>query len=421
MNKKTISILILTILTMVWTVCYATDSSNVVELDQNTDEYINSYEEYEQLMNEQDSGYTQEELKQYYNEYQKGINEYYNGYERDKTVRAKVVKTEKVQEEYELNEYYYSISKYEFQPITVEIIEGEHKGETFKIDYLLTGDSLNNIKYSELKRGDTIYVGFFVNEETGETYADITNAGSNVERFWVVGIIGLITFALVIIYGGRKGLMATLIALLILDFCLIIIPNMGYMGQGFVIGGDILIVLIILIMSLMKFGFNIKMLKALLISTGGLIIAGILMALFNSLTRTVGITFETAAISENVVLGNMNFENLYIIITLIIASVFITKIVCETIEKISTLNTNIFNEILSNCKNLLGPNVITLVDTLFATYIPNHLLLLTNKYTSSEIWNSEILISELLRMFAIIISMTLAIPMVVVLDENKEK
>ena len=421
MNKKLVSLVILTMFIVSSTICFATNANKVTELEQNTDAYIDSYEEYEQLYNEQETGYNQEQLKAYYNDYQKSIKEYFEEYNRDETVKAKVVKASSVEEVYEIDEYYYSVSKYEFQPITVEILEGEHKGKTFDIDYLLTGDSLNNITYSKLKTGDTIYVGFFTDEETGETYADITNAGSNVERFFVVVIIGIVALALMMIYGGKKGVLATLITILILDFCLLIIPNMGYMGQGFIVGGGILIILLIATISLMKLGLNKNALKASLISLITVAIAAILLSLASNLTRTVGITFEAAAISENVLLGNMNFESLYIIITLIVASLFITKIVCGAFEKITTLNTNDINEKISACKDLMGINVILLTGTLFATYIPNHLLLLTNKYTSVEIWNSELLVCELIRLFVIIISMSLAIPMVAMLDESKEK
>ncbi len=421
MNKKLVSLVILTIFIMSSTICFATNTDKVTELEQNTDAYINSYEEYEQLYNEQETGYNQAQLKEYYDDYQESIKAYFKEYKRDETVKAKVVKASKVEEVYEIDEYYYSVSKYEFQPITVEILEGEHKGKTFDIDYLLTGDSLNNITYSELKTGDTIYVGFFTDEETGEIYADITNAGSNVERFFVVAIIGIVALALMMIYGGKNGVLATLITILILDFCLLIIPNMGYMGQGFIIGGGLLTILIIATISLMNFGINKKTVKASIISLIMVAIVALLLSLTSNLTRTVGITFEVAAISENVLLGNMNFESLYVIITLIVASLFITKIVCGALKKISKLNTNDVNEKINSCKELLGTNVILLTGTLLATYIPNHLLLLTNKYTGAEIWNSELLVCELIRLFVIIISMSLTIPMIALLDESKEK
>lgn len=419
MSKKfTTIILILSIILS--SVCFATEEiANTTENAEDV-KYIDNYEEYENLMNGMAS-YSQDELKEYYNEYQEYIAEYYNSYEREKTYKAKVIETEDIKEEYEFNEYYYSVSKYEIQPIKVEILEGDYKGQKFDIDYMLTGDSLNNIQYSSLQKGDIIFVAVNVNEETGENYADITNAGSNVERFGIIICIGVVTLLLLIIYGGKKGLITGLISLLILDFCLVIIPNMGYMGAGFIVGGILLIAIVIILIALSELGIHKNALKAIAIATGLTLVSALLLVTANYLTRTTGITFEAASVSENVLLGNMNFEHLYIIVTLIISSLLITNIVCKSMKKVAKENVNDFNEGIHACKDILNSNILHLVITVMALYIPNHLLLLTNKYTASEIWNSEILASELIRLFIIMITMILAVPTVVMLTTKKEE
>ena len=419
MSKK-IAITILILSMLLSSICFATEElPNEINDSENT-VYIDNYEDYEDLINGT-SGYSQEELKDYYNEYQDYIMEYYNSYEREETYKARVIEVEDVEEQYEFNDYYYSVSKYEIQPITVEILEGDYKGQTFDIDYILTGDSLNNIQYSSLQKGDIIFVAVNLDQETGETYADITNAGSNVERFGIIICLGVVALLLLIIYGGKKGVITALISLLILDFCLIIIPNMGYMGAGFILGGVLLIALLIILISLSELGINQKALKAMIIATVLTFVSALLLVTADYLTRTVGITFETAAVAENVLLGNMNFEHLYIIITLIISSLAITNIVCKAMMKLSKENVNNFNEGIKACENILNSNILHVVITLMALYIPNHLLLLTNKYTASEIWNSEILISELIRLFVILITMALAVPTVVTLNDKKEE
>ncbi len=402
------------------TACMATNDNLTEKEDLQEPIYIDNYEDYEQLINDT-TGYDQDELKEYYNEYQNYITDYYNSYEREKTYKARVIDVEDVEEQYEYNEYYYSVSKYEIQPITVEVLEGEYKGQIFEIDYILTGDSLNNIQYSTLQKGDIVFVAVNIDEETGENYADITNAGSNVERFGIIICIGIIALLLLTVYGGKKGLITALISLLILDFCLVIIPNMGYMGQGFIIGGVALIVLLIVLISLSELGINKEALKAIIISTILTLVSALLLVTINYLTRTVGITFEVAAISENVLLGNMNFEHLYIIITLIISSLAVTNVVCKSISQLSKEKVTGFDEGIKACKDILGANVLYIVIALVALYIPNHLLLLTNKYTPTEVWNSEILISELIRLFIIIITMAIAIPTVAILNDKKEE
>lgn len=415
-NRKKIALILFVMLVgMIWNVCLATDENITDDLDlQNISgddgEYINSYEDYENLANDTNTGYSQDELKEYYNSYQDYMKGYYREYQRADSIKARVIEVDEIQEEYEFNDYYYSVSKYKIQPIKVKILEGDHAGEEYAISYLLTGDSLSNIEYAALKKGDVIFVGVSESENGEEVYADITNTGANVERLGVVICIGVVALLLLIIYGGKKGVLSALILLLALDFCLVIVPNMGFDGQGFILGGVAFIVLLIATMVIAKMGFNKKSLVAGVISAVLTLVAWMLIVVADYLTRTVGVTFEVAAIAENVVLGNMNFEHLYIIITLMIAAVTITNVVCQLMKKLEEKNAESVNEKLEVGKEVLNGNILMTVITLLVMYIPNHLLLLTNKYTSREIWNAEILVSELIRIFVVIIVTALAIP-----------
>lgn len=434
MRKYLKSMMILLVMVFLFSfsaICFATDSGyddaqvitdpsefNVDDTLNGEEFYVDNYEDYDDLMNGQDeNGYSQKELKSAYEEYQTYLKNYYKEYKRKETVKARVVEVYEEEEYYQYDDYY-SILKYEIQPILVEVIEGEHAGERYNIDYLLTGDSLNNIRYSKVSVGDVISVGFYVDETTGETVADIMNTGANVERFGAVFCIGIIALLLVMVYAGKKGVIASLIAILVLDFCLVIIPNMGFEGAGFLIGGGIFTLLLIGTMTIAELGLHKKAAKAGAISLVITILTAFLIIAFGYLTRTAGITFEVAALSENVLLGNMNFSELFVVITMIIASVGITKIVCETTKRLDQNASEDFNGKLDACKDILGGNIIMVLVILLATYIPNHLLLLTNKYTNFEVLNSEILVVELLRVFAVIIAMSMSIPTVVALSKK---
>lgn len=428
-RKKIMALSILLGCMMIGTLCFATDTQNPTDVDVATDTqenasadediYIDEYDEYEDLINTDDDQMTQDELKEYYEDYKEYLSEYYRTYEREEPIKAKVVEVSPSEEQYEFNEYYYSVSKFEIQPIVVEILEGEHIGERFPISYLLTGDSLSNIRYSEVKVGDTIFVGFTQDEETGEIIADIMNTGSNIERLGVVICLAIIAALLLIIYGGKKGLITVLLLLLIVDFTAVIIPNMGFDGQGFIVGSTIFIGLMIALVSLFKLGINGKAVRAILVSIGMTLLAWVLLAIANYLTRTVGVTFEVAAIAENVLLGNMNFETLFFVTTLMIVAMSITNIVCRVIALNEDHAEETFQEKLNTMKGILPANILLPVMTLMALYIPNQLLLLTNKYTASEIVNSEILISELIRIFVLVMTASIAIPVTVAALEIK--
>jgi len=425
-NYKILSSLLLMLVLITTANCLATTGISTIEpvSGDNTESeevYIDNYEDYENIKNGIEPGYSQSELKEYYEEYQTQIEDYYNSYTREETVRAKVKKVSPVEEYYDYSDYYYTVTKYEFQPITVEITEGKYLGQTFEIDYLLTGDSLSNIRYAKVHPGDMVFVAVGVDEVTGELYADITNTGSNVDRFGIIVCLGIFVTLVLIIYAGKKGALISLITLLILDFCLIIIPNMGFMGQGFVLGTIGFIVLLIPTIALYELGFNKKVIKGSFISIVTIVATWLLLVAANYITRTVGVVFEVSAVAENVILRNINFENLYMMITLMIATIAITSSICKTLKITEGLGDKSFDEKSNECKDIVASNVLLLVVTLFATYIPNHLLLLTNKYTATEVWNSEILISELVRLFVLMISVVISVPITILLTNKKEK
>lgn len=427
--KKSYKILI-TMLVMIGIIisanCLATTGISVIELTSgdstdSEDVYIDNYEDYERIMNGIEPAYSQDELKEYYEEYQTQIEDYYNSYTREETVRAKVIEVSPVEEYYDYSDYYYTVTKYEFQPITVEITEGKYVGQTFEIDYLLTGDSLGNIRYAKVHKGDSIFVAVVADETTGDLYADITNTGSNVDRFGIVVRLGIFVMLVLIIYAGEKGVLISLITLLMLDFCLVIVPNMGFMGQGFVLGTIGFVLLLIPTIALYELGFNKKVIKGSLISLVTVAATGCLLGAANYITRTAGIVFEASAVAENVILGNINFEDLYVLITLMIATIAITSSVCKTLKITEELVEKTFDEKTNECRDVVVSNILLLVITLFATYIPNHLLLLTNKYTATEIWNSEILTSELVRLFVLMISVVISVPVTILFTNKKEK
>lgn len=437
-NKKKIFSIVITLIMIftLYSVCFATEDQVITPIESG-DNYIDNYDDYEDYLQQTSDTYSQDELKAAYDAYQESLKEYYNEYKRDGVIKARVVEIEDVKTVYELDEYYYSVNKYEIQPIVVHVLEGEHEGERFSINYLLTGDSLNNIQYSKVSVGDTIFIGFYEDETTGEVVADITNTGSNVERLGIVICILAVVVILLIIYAGKNGILVSLLGILISIFCLGILPNMGYEGKGFIVGGIFFVIALIYLITIVELkdlskeedkkarlkaiGLERTRIIAIGISLLMTVVSTVLIIATNYMTRTVGAGFEFSALSENVLLANMNFEELFIVITTMISAIVATHMVCKTIKKLETMPAEAdFNEKLTNCKELLSSSLLIIIVTILALYIPNHLLLLTNKYTSREIWNSEILASELVRMFVILIIMILSVPTTVALYKKSK-
>jgi hypothetical protein len=159
-------------------------------------------------------------------------------------------------------------------------------------------------------------------------------------------------------------------------------------------------------------GFNKQMFKAFIISICMVLVTWFVLFLACNGARIVGITFEVAAIAENVIHGDMHFEMLYYIITLFIATGIISNTIAMSVERMLKENVDSFNDRIAINRKVLASNVIILPIIIFALYIPNHLLLLSNKFLVKEILNSETFVSELIRFLVIVITTVISVPLV---------
>ncbi len=379
--------------------------------------YINNYDDYVNVLNEDDSQAPMteeemnEELKGYYEEYQKYLSDYYNNYERTVINKARVIEAKPSKEEYQLNYQDYSVSKFVIQPLEVEVIDGDHSGEILNIDYVLTADSLNNIILSEVKKDDIVLITI-TEKDDGTISGAIANSWAAVERVNKVFVIGILLVIVLLIYGGKKGFSTSLIAILSLIFAVIIIPTFAYEGNGILVVGIFEILCLIFTICAVHLGLNRNSFKAMVVSALMTAVSFGLIVFINGLLRVVGVTFEHAAIAENVILRNIDFIHLYYIITLVISSAFITNTTAMAVKKIERESSREYEEKVQNAREVLPSNIIPLFVTTLTLYIPNHLLLLTNKFGELEINNSETLLSEIIRVVTIAFCMTLIVPIV---------
>lgn len=370
---------------------------------------LDSIDEYEDIASPEDSSSSEEdELKQYYEEYREYLKNYYNDYKREVPSRAVVIEAGEVRDEYRVADYY-SINKYTLQNLKVKVLEGEFKDKEVSVEYLLSADALDNIKMSPLQIGDKIFITVAEDAE-GNLTGNATNSWSTVDRISVIVLLGIIAGILLLIYTGKKGFCAILTCILVILVSTLVIPILSAYGYGSVYTGIFAGIALILAICFAHLGRNKTAVKAALISVVLSGVSVLLTLIFNYLTRTVGTVFEFAAISENILLGNINFTELFMMIVFLISSGVIANTVCLCVKKIDRESLDSFNDKTDACKAIIIANVITIVIICMGIYIPNHILLITNKFNDVEIINSETLISEFVRMFAIVIPVILASP-----------
>ncbi len=422
---------VMMLLLSIFSVTLATENLGTESGEDTNIQYIDNYDDYDEMLNDIDSSatYGQDDIKNYFNEYESIIQEYYKEYRSPEVYKARVIVAKEPMEYYDVDEYYYSVAKCEIQPLIVEILEGEHIGEEYKINYqirtttvdMTTGAYVGSVKTATLKAGDTVFVSIFTDEETGEVYADINNKVSATERLGVMVCIAIIVVLVVALYGGKKGVLAMLIGILLLDFCLVIFPNMIFEQQNYSLVTVIAAITLIAMICIVKLGISKKAFKTGVLSAAITAIGVILLFVGNYLTRTTGITFETMFLSENALISYIDFQAVYNLITTIIMAVMVSLVACKVAIQLEKSNSCDFNENLNGCKGVLFEAIIMVTTILFALYIPNQLLLVSNKYTASEVWNSEVMINELIRLFILILMAALTIPTMIVCNHKDTK
>ena len=424
MKKFSFIAVILVLILSIATICFADESGEIITIGdeealKENQVYLNDYDEYinalgddEEAEDELSEEDYKQQLKAYYDEYQEYLKEYYTNFERQETEKAEVVEAGETREEYTIDYTSQGVAKYVLETVKVKVLPGEkHSGEELELDYILTADSLNNIVLSRVEKGDIVFITID-DAGDGTLIGNISNSWSTVRRVNKMLIVAIIAVLLLLIYGGKKGFTTSLVVIMTAIFAIFIIPTFANDGNGVIAVGILEIICLIFTMCAVHLGMTRNSAKAMFISTCLTVVAFLLILFLNYITRTVGVTFEFAAIAENVIMKNINFEHLYYIITLIVASAFITNTTCMAVKRIDRENSanKVDRKIVSIA--VLPANIIPFAVTSLSLYIPNHILLLTNKFGGEEIINSETLISELIRIIACIICMILVVPMV---------
>lgn len=431
--------------------CFATDelsisgvegtetADNVIEID-DPDEALDIYE----------GNYSQSDMKNYYREYLKFSREEDAKRTVNETVKAKVIDVYDVETIY--NMYYYTPYKISYQPIVIEILEGKYKGEKIDTQYALTADTFENIVVSELKVGDRIFVNIS-EEEDGELYVETATYDVSVQRFgWIIALL-IIAAIVIIACFGIKGvqnlLLIGLIAAMIFGIALpvlstsnktIIIENSSdefpslkeieedpsiailekdnngnpskveivIKNNNFIWITLISIVVIAAVNIINHVGLGKKAIYAFGVTICMILIATILLFVVEHVTNINGNGFEASIVAENLINKNANFNSLYFLTVLIIATVLISNLVSEIIDKDYDKKGK---EVLAKQMNIIAVFAIMLM-------LPKFFTLNALGYSLKEILNSEMLQIEVIRMLILMISVSLTIPLTEIIKEK---
>ena len=395
----------LVIITILSTMCVfateeVTDDTQVIELD--------SYEDYEALFSEQEQ-LSDEEYEAAYEEQMDYLVEYYDEFEMPELTKAKVINVEEPDYIYEAD-YTGFIYKMKKQEIKVEVLDGEYAGKQIDVTYPLMADSFLNMEVAELKKGDVIFVSPGIDEETEELYAEVAGTGFNVERKTGVIILAVIAVVLMIAFGKSRGILSALIAILIVSITLLICGDQFYMGTAIIALTICLAAILIAMIVVQKLGLTKD---ALWVGISSLLIITLITFVtfgVDYMLKNTGATFDAMLMVENIIRRNIDFHHMFVGSIILILSAVLPYIACNVWKKCKESGENDFNKLLDVSKDAMTGKVEMVTMILMTLLIPKLIYLYSYKYTMNEILNSDVMITEFIRLFMCIIAIALTIP-----------
>lgn len=329
------------------------------------------------------------------------------------TVRAKVMEMaidEEKQQQNPESDAGYEITYYQ---VNLKILSGEHKGETVYGEHVTDKRMVYNLIVEE---GDEVLVyldedeeGKIVNAYVAEIYRQKN----------LTYLLALFLFTLVAV-GGVKGL-KTIVTLGITGVAVISVLLPGLLKGYSPILLTVAVCAVVTALTLFIIsGVNRKTIAAIIGTTGGVLIAGIIALVFGYLTKLTGLGEEEAQMLMYIPQGGgLDFEGLLfagIILGALGAVMDVGMSISSAMSEIEAIKPEISSKELIRSGMNVGRDVIgTMSNTLILAYagasMPLMLLFLAHDIPVQEYLNWESISAEVVRTLAGSIGLILTIPL----------
>ncbi len=297
----------------------------------------------------------------------------------------------------------------EIQIVKLRVLTGEHKGEVIEVENPLSGDPVYDI---EVKAGDKVLLGLEIFEnDTANIYI------SDYSRQEYIFLLLILFLLILILIGGKSGLKA--IGTLVLTLGLILKLLLPLMLRGInPLPISVLISILITIVTIgIISGISYKSLAAIVGTSSGVIIAGLLSFLVGSRVKLTGLST-----GEAMILAQM--ENQMDIRSLLFAGIILGSLgaimdvgmsIASAIEEIHLANQELgFKELFSSGMNVGRDVMGTMTNTLILAYagssIPLMLIFMSHESNLIKIINLDIIATEIVRSLSGSIGLILTIP-----------
>lgn len=296
------------------------------------------------------------------------------------------------------------------QPVDIKVLDGKYKGQIFRVE---NGIPDNSAYALVVKKGDKVVLGI---EDSGE---EIDIIITDYYRGDYLKVLVIMFLLIVVLIGKLKGLRSLIsLAITVLGVIYIVLPGI-LKGQDPMVLSIIISIVVTIITILLVAGFSKKSYGAIIGTSIGVLIAGLIAFYIGSRVRLTGMSAEEASmlmfIPQEI---EFNFRNLLfagIILGSLGAVMDVGMSIASSIEEVYSANPNLTRKELFLSGMNVGSDIMgTMVNTLILAYtgssIPLLLLFMAYDMPLLEIFNLDIIATEIVRSIAGSIGLVLTIP-----------
>ncbi len=298
------------------------------------------------------------------------------------------------------------------QDVKVKILSGSKKNEEMILENVISENAAYNFK---LKAGDKVVVTMERYLDTGDEFVNITD---HYRLDYLTGLIVLFLL-LILVVGKKKGIRAVIsLSLTVLAVIYIILPNI-LKGKNPIVYSVIISVLITIVTIVLITGFTRKSLAAIIGTSLGVLIAGIISYIVGVKINLTGLSAEEATMLM-VIPQKIDFNFRHILFAGIIlgalgAVMDVAMSIASSIDEIYRANKELshrelFRSGMNVGKDIMGTMVNTLILANTGTSIPILLLFMAYSNKITDVMNLDIIATEIVRSVSGSIGLILTIP-----------
>lgn len=311
----------------------------------------------------------------------------------------------------------------QIQHVEVEILSGKYKGQTFHVENGLS----DNVAYNILvKKGDKVVVAIEEEGINGEVEVFI----SDYSRGDYLLYLTLIFVVLILLIGRTKGVRAIISLTLTMGSIVYILLPLILKGVDPVPISIAISIGVTVITIFLVGGINSKSISAIIGTSIGVVIAGIISYVIGSQINLTGLSAEEATmlmyIPQEI---SFNFSNLLfsgIILGALGAVMDVGMSISSSIDEIYKANNELttkelFDSGMNVGKDIMGTMTNTLILAYAGTSIPLLLLFMAYETSIVKIMNMDIIATEIVRSLSGSIGLILTIPITAIIASTLVK